>query len=129
MRRVLMKQGLRVVLLLITCMFAIVSCSSKSTFGKDLENSYEVIIKGEKFEEQLTDKDKISSLVEVLNKSKAIDTPEKAKGIKPEVSKGTDMIHFPKADFFYIGDGYLYHGNDGRYYSVSRDIEKYTTEQ
>ncbi|CAM4419832.1 hypothetical protein FHS16_003818 [Paenibacillus endophyticus] len=124
-----MKQGMCLFLLIITCMLAIVSCSSKSTFGEELENNYEVLIKGEKFEEQLTNEDKISGLVEVLNNSIAIDTPEKAKGIKPEVAKGTVMIHFSKADFFYIGDGYLYHGNDGQYYSVSRDIEKYTTEQ
>jgi hypothetical protein len=64
-----------------------------------------------------------------LNKSNAIDPPEKAKGIKPEVSKEIVMLHFQKAVFFYIGDGYLYYGMNGQYYSVSKDIEKYTTEK
>jgi hypothetical protein len=125
---VIMKQGLYVALVIMTFIFAIVGCTRESTFGIELKNSKQVILKGEKFEKKITDTDTISSLASILNKSNAIDPPEKAKGIKPEVSKEMVMLHFPKEDFFYIGDGYLYYGNNGQYYSVSNDIEKYTTE-
>ena len=110
-------------------MLTIVGCSSKSPFGEDLEKKNEVLVKGEKFEKKLTDVNEISRLVDVLNKSKAIAPPEKAKGVKPEIAKETVLLSFPKAAFFYIGDGYLYYGNNGQYYSVSKDIEKYTKEQ
>lgn len=124
-----MKQGTYVALVMMTVILSIVGCSGKSPFGENLKSTSEVLVKGEQFEKKITDVGEISTLVDLLNKSKAIDPPEKAKGIKPKVAKETVLLHFPKAEFFYIGDGYLYYGNNGQYYSVSKDIEKYTTEQ
>jgi hypothetical protein len=116
------------VLAVIMTISLIVGCSSKSPFGENLESKNEVLVKGEKIDKTITDANEISYLVNVLNKSKAIDPPEKAKGIKPEVAKETVLIKFPKADFFYIGNGYLYYGNNQQYYSVSTDIEVYISE-
>ncbi|RED51124.1 hypothetical protein [Cohnella lupini] len=114
-------------IVIMTFVLAIVGCTKESTF-EDLVKSNEVLVKGEHLEKKLTDADQISRLVNVIIKSKAIDPPERAIGIKPEVVKEVIMLHFPTEDFFYIGDGYLYHGNKGQYYSVSKDIENYTTE-
>ncbi|OUS76972.1 hypothetical protein B1748_10385 [Paenibacillus sp. MY03] len=122
-----LKYGMYVVAIIMTIIL-IVGCSNKSPFGENLESKDEVFVKSEKIEKTITDENEISDLVNVLNKSKAIEPPEKAKGIKLDVSKETVLIKFPKADFFYIGDGYLYYGNNGQYYSVSTDIEDYITE-
>lgn len=124
-----MKQGVYLVLGIMAIIFIIAGCSNNSPFGEDLGNAREVLVKGEKLEKKITDAEQISNLVDILNKSKAIDPPEKAKGIKPEVLVEIVMFHFPKADFFYIGDGYLNYANNGKYYKVSKDIEKYIIEQ
>jgi hypothetical protein len=117
------------IIVIMTFVLAIVGCTKESAFGDDLVKSNEVLVKGEQFEKKLTDADQISGLVAVLNTSKAIDPPEKAKGIKTEVAKESILLHFPSEDFIYIGDGYLIHANKGQYYSVSRDIEKYTSDK
>ncbi|PZD97552.1 hypothetical protein DNH61_01380 [Paenibacillus sambharensis] len=67
-----MKLGMYFVLMIMTFMFALVGCNSYSPFGENLENSNEVLVKGERFEKKITDADKISSLVDVMNKSKVI---------------------------------------------------------
>lgn len=121
------KYGMYVLVIIVTISL-IVGCSSKSPFGENLGSKNEVMVKGEKIDKTITDANEISDLVNVLNKSKAIDPPEKAKGINLEVVKKTVLIKFPKADFFYIGNGNLYYGNNQQYYSVSTDIDLYITE-
>ncbi|MFD2614977.1 hypothetical protein [Paenibacillus gansuensis] len=121
-----MKRIAVTLLIICICVFGLYGCSDKNnTTGGDLKDSAVVVVKGSFFEKRLTEKDEINKLVKLLNKKKAVSTPELAKGIKPEVAENTVLFHFPRDDFFYIGDGYVYYGNDDKYYSVSKDIEQF----
>ncbi|BBI30774.1 hypothetical protein KCTCHS21_01730 [Cohnella abietis] len=114
---------IRFFLVILAFLVFIVGCSKDVPFRELIKNSDEVLIRHDNFEKKITDKDKVLSLVNVLDKSNPIEPPDRAKGINLEVAKETIMIHFDRADFFYIGDGYLLYV--GQYYSVSKDIEKY----
>lgn len=112
------------VFLAILVLFISTGCSDQ-TFDPGLKNSEEVIIKSKNYERKLTDIDDISNLADILNKSKKINPPEKVKGIHPELADEAVSILFNNLNHFvYVGDGYLYH--NAQYYSVSKDIEKYT---
>ncbi|WP_138753115.1 hypothetical protein [Paenibacillus sinopodophylli] len=123
-----MKKRLSYSFVVLTVILIVTGCSGKGPFENVLTDAKEVIVKGEQIDQKLTDADEIARLVDILEESKAIDPPDIAKGIKPEVAKETVMLAFPKAAFFYIGDGYIYEGSNGQYYSVSKNIEKYTIE-
>jgi len=115
-----MKRYLILILLFCT---TFIGCSQSVPFAKDLEDSLEVRIKSEAFDKKITDEAEIKKLAAIINDSREVDPPERAKGIKLDVAKETILLKFTTDNFFYIGEGYLFH--NGQYYSVSKDIEVY----
>lgn len=121
------KYGLMLGVLLILILSA---CSQKEElppYADSLTGSSEVLIRKEDASKTITNEQELSAIIALLNQGKAIDPPEESQGINPESAKEAILMHFPKVDLVYIGDGHVLSGLDGTYYEVPEDIEDYLT--
>ncbi|GIP44293.1 hypothetical protein J45TS6_27520 [Paenibacillus sp. J45TS6] len=119
------KYGLMLGMLLILILSA---CSQKEElppYADSLTGSSEVLIRQEEASRTITDEQELSAMIAILNQGKSIEVPEEAQGINPATAKEAVLMHFPKVDLVYIGDGHVLSGLDGTYYEVPQDIEDY----
>lgn len=121
------KYGLMLGVLLI---FILSACSQKEElppYADSLTGSSEVLIRQGDASNTITDEAQLSAIIAILNQGQAIEPPEEAQGINPETAKEAVLMHFPKVDLVYIGDGHVLNGLDGTYYEIPQDIENYLT--
>lgn len=116
--------------LLLLLIFVMSGCSSTQHFSK-LEKSSTIEIKtmknGKEVKSKIENEDQVKALKKIVQEAEETETPERAKGIKAEVTENTSLINFieDNATFFYIGEGYLFASESNKYYKVSKQIEEY----
>lgn len=121
------KYGLMLGVLLLLILSA---CSQKEElppYADSLTGSSEVLIRKGDASKTITDEQQLTDMIAILNQGKSTEVPEEAQGINPATAKEAVLMHFPKVDLVYIGNGHVLNGLDGTYYEVPKDIEDYLT--